>query len=107
MRRFVVKRQLIGEDKLQGDDKPDKDKMNMDATAASATSSVTPVAFGARRVKPLAPDLQAQIGRRLMALYDDVLQQPVPDRFRQLLNELDQKTGLPEAKRGTDAGDST
>lgn len=91
---------------MQGDDKPEKDKLTMDATSASANTSVTPVAFGARRVRPLAPDLQSQIGRRLMALYDDVLQQPVPDRFRQLLDELDQKTGVAEAKRAKDAGDS-
>ena len=39
----------------------------------------------------LSPTIQAQIGRRLLAVYDEVLQQPIPDRFRILLDHLDQK----------------
>ena len=38
-------------------------------------------------------DLQSQIGQQLRAVYDTVLSQPVPDRFVELLNELDTKTG--------------
>ena len=50
----------------------------------------------------LAPDIQVQIGRRLVAAYDHVLHQPVPDRFLLLLDELDRKNqgesdGLPDA----------
>ena len=48
-----------------------------------------------KRKAGLAPEIQAQIGARLMAAYDDVLQQPVPDRFRQLLEDLDAKTAKP------------
>ncbi|MCP8937252.1 hypothetical protein NK718_01885 [Alsobacter sp. SYSU M60028] len=33
------------------------------------------------------------IGQQLRAVYDSVLNQPVPDRFLELLNELDKKTG--------------
>ncbi len=36
-------------------------------------------------------NIQAQIGRRLLAAYDEVLRQPVPDRFRRLLDELEEK----------------
>lgn len=40
----------------------------------------------------LSPDVQGQIGRRLVAAYDHVLHQPVPDRFRLLLDDLDRKS---------------
>lgn len=42
---------------------------------------------------PLDNDMQAHIGRQLRAMYDTVVSQPVPDRFLELLNQLDAKTG--------------
>lgn len=42
---------------------------------------------------PLDNDLQAHIGRQLRAMYDTVVNQPVPDRFLELLNQLDRTTG--------------
>jgi hypothetical protein len=42
---------------------------------------------------PLASDLQSHIGRQLQAVYDEVLHEPVPDRFLKLLQELERKTG--------------
>ena len=39
--------------------------------------------------------VQDHIGRQLRAVYDDLLNQPVPDRFLELLEQLDQ--GKPEA----------
>jgi hypothetical protein len=39
----------------------------------------------------LDSDVQAHIGRQLRAGYVDILNQPVPDRFLELLAELDQK----------------
>jgi hypothetical protein len=41
------------------------------------------------KIVPLDTDLQAQIGRQLRAIYDGVLAQPVPDRFLELLDQLD------------------
>ncbi|PSC05256.1 hypothetical protein SLNSH_10115 [Alsobacter soli] len=38
-------------------------------------------------------DVHAQIGRQLRSIYDSVVSQPVPDRFLELLNQLDTKTG--------------
>jgi hypothetical protein len=35
------------------------------------------------------PELGEQIGRQLRSLYNDVLAQPVPDRFLDLLQTLD------------------
>ena len=40
--------------------------------------------------------LQGHIGRYLRHLYDDVVHQPVPDRFVQLLEELERKSGKSE-----------
>lgn len=37
----------------------------------------------------MSPDLQAHIGRHLRALFDEVAQEPVPDRFLQLLKDLE------------------
>ena len=39
----------------------------------------------------LAPDLQVQIGRQLRAVYDEVVEEGVPDRFLRLLEELERK----------------
>lgn len=39
----------------------------------------------------IEPDVQAHIGRQLRAGYVDILNQPVPDRFLELLAELDRK----------------
>jgi hypothetical protein len=37
----------------------------------------------------LGRDIQSKIGQQLRALYDDVVNQGVPDRFADLLNRLD------------------
>ena len=35
------------------------------------------------------PEISDQIGRQLRSVYNDVLAQPVPDRFLDLLKDLD------------------
>jgi hypothetical protein len=35
--------------------------------------------------------VQSRIGDQLRAMYDDLMQQPVPDRFRDLLEKLEKK----------------
>ena len=37
-------------------------------------------------------DVQAYIGRQLRAVYDDVVKQPIPERFLALMAQLDGKT---------------
>ena len=37
----------------------------------------------------LVPQIQDHIGRQLRSIYNDVLNQPVPDRFRELMEKLD------------------
>lgn len=41
----------------------------------------------------LDTDVQAHIGRQLRSGYVDILNQPVPDRFLELLAELDRREG--------------
>jgi hypothetical protein len=43
--------------------------------------------------------IQARIGDNLRAMYDELLQQPVPDRFRDLLGELEKPSDGSEQKR--------
>lgn len=38
---------------------------------------------------PLPQDVQARIGDKLKAMYQEIVQQPVPDRFKELLAQLD------------------
>lgn len=38
---------------------------------------------------------QARLGEQLRAMYDDLLQQPIPDRFVELLKNLDENEKLP------------
>lgn len=37
----------------------------------------------------LETDLQSHIGRQLRAVYDEIVNEPVPDRFLKLLEELE------------------
>jgi hypothetical protein len=45
----------------------------------------------------LSRDIQARLGQQLRSMYDDVVEQGVPDRFTDLLNRLDEngKKGKP------------
>lgn len=38
----------------------------------------------------LSSDLQAHIGRQLRAAFDEVAREPIPDRFLQLLKDLEE-----------------
>ena len=46
------------------------------------------------------PEISDQIGRQLRSVYNDVLAQPVPDRFLDLLKDLDAIPSLNEKKAG-------
>lgn len=37
--------------------------------------------------------VQCEIGRQLRAFYDDVISEPVPDRFLELLQQLEKSAG--------------
>ena len=59
----------------------------------SGTSMDTPASPSAAPRAPgrLGRDVQAKIGNQLRALYDDIVQEGVPDRFVELLQRLDDK----------------
>lgn len=40
----------------------------------------------------LSTDVQRKIGSQLRAMYDDVVRQGVPDRFTELLSQLDEQS---------------
>ncbi len=42
-------------------------------------------------VPVVGEDIQKHLGRKLKASYDDLVRQPVPDKFRQLLEELERR----------------
>ena len=42
--------------------------------------------------RPVSADMQQFIGRQLRAVFDDVAKQPIPDRFLELMKQLDGKT---------------
>lgn len=54
---------------------------------------------GAVNGTALGSDIQAKIGQHLRAMYDDVVRQGVPDRFLDLLLQLD-KTDDDSSKSG-------
>jgi hypothetical protein len=55
------------------------------AMEAAETRNKKPSAKPAK----LGREVQARLGQQLRAMYDDVLNQGVPDRFAELLNRLD------------------
>jgi hypothetical protein len=65
-----------------------------------AAVSILPVS---RRRKPgPRPEVVEQIGHRLASIYNEVLSQPIPDRFLDLLSELEAGESPPK-KTGTSA----
>lgn len=52
----------------------------------------------------LGSDIQAKIGQHLRAMYDDVVRQGVPDRFMDLLSQLDKPAAsqTPASRDGDD-----
>jgi hypothetical protein len=52
-----------------------------------------PAAAGPLPEGGMEPELQDHIGRQLRAIYDEVLDEPVPERFLKLLADLDNKQG--------------
>jgi len=56
-----------------------------------AATETTPKGSAPSNGAILEADLQTHIGRQLRAVYDEVVNEAVPDRFLQLLEELERK----------------
>jgi hypothetical protein len=50
-----------------------------------------PLKLGQGHEAQIDQAIQKHIGRKLQATYNDLVNQPVPDKFRQLLDELEQQ----------------
>ena len=64
------------------------------------------VELAAKSTIKLGPDLKAKIGEQLRAMYSDVVNEGVPDRFSEILRRLDE-SGAKEAstdKKNEDQG---
>ena len=66
---------------------PDAD--NGVSTDAGPSESGADAAGEGGRLGPT--DVQAYIGRQLRAVYDDVVKQPIPDRFLALMKQLEEQ----------------
>lgn len=54
--------------------------------------------------EPAAADLGRQIGARLRAMFDGVVTEPVPEKFRRLLDELERTSSKEDSSAPRDAG---
>jgi len=48
----------------------------------------------------LSRQIQDRIGQQLRAMYNDVVAQGIPDRFTELLKQMDQRTDASQKERG-------
>ena len=60
-----------------------------DRKATGRRKAMEPGAITGKPDAKLSREIQAKIGQQLRAMYDDVLNQGVPDRFSSLLTRLD------------------
>jgi hypothetical protein len=67
--------------------KGDKDGMK-DRKSAGSQSPVLSDATAGKKPQ-LSPEIQGKIGQQLRKIYDDMVNQGVPDRFADLLSRLD------------------
>lgn len=58
---------------------------------ASPGFSMHTQASGPKTEPTLGREVRSKIGQQLRAVYDDVVSQGVPDRFRELLDRLEQQ----------------
>jgi len=66
---------------------PDEDEMR--TRKPGSAPSMQPDDNSQKNASGLNREIQAKIGQQLRAIYDDVVQEGVPDRFAELLKQLD------------------
>jgi len=67
----------------------------VEAAAIASDEAAKDAPAGADRQQGVGQDIQNHLGRKLKASYDELVRQPVPDRFRQLLDELEKREKKP------------
>lgn len=86
--RFMKEQQ--GKSRSSAEQAPKDSDIGPQAGSGGSTGQGPGRASGTPR--PSGADVHAYIGRQLRAVYDDVAKQPVPDRFLELMKQLDTKT---------------
>ena len=67
----------------------------MTSNNESTAGDLATVDVGEQQTRAGSHDMQSFIGRQLRAVFDDVAKQPVPDRFLELMKQLEAKTSGP------------
>ena len=75
---------MVRNDQGSGGRPQDKDSKNMRSDMEDPAS--------ARRNAHIDPRVQNEIGKHLRAIYDDVINEPVPSKFMELLEKLERST---------------
>jgi hypothetical protein len=79
--------------------------MHMTGEKGNKLARVIPEASLGEKLVPdpkLDSGSQRRIGDQLRAMYDELMQQPVPDRFKDLLDQLDRKNLEREGRNDND-----
>ena len=73
-------------------------RTKMTTRKPETSPSMQPDAMNQKNASGLNREIQSKIGQQLRAIYDDVVQEGVPDRFADLLKQLDKAPteGKPE-----------
>jgi hypothetical protein len=74
----------------------------MNRRKASRFEAGTEVELSAKSTPKLGPEIKAKIGQQLRAMYSDVVNQGVPNRFSEILRRLDEAGAEGSADRGTE-----
>jgi anti-sigma factor NepR-like protein len=62
----------------------------MNRSKSPRSQSQAEVELSTKSTAKLGPDIKAKIGQQLRAMYSDVVNQGVPDRFSEILRRLDE-----------------
>ena len=73
----------------EADDAAGKQPVPPRPSSSESNDSMIEQGFSDAGVDPV---VQAHIGRELRSLFDEIVHQPVPDRFLELLQSLEKKT---------------
>jgi len=87
----VTKRTKLGESRIKGAPLRSSETSDLEYAPIKFQDIADANVLAEPRLKKISPkcDLSEQIGLGLRSVYDDILAQPVPDRFFELLRQLE------------------
>jgi hypothetical protein len=77
---------------MNPEEQNERDGLSIQDLSGSAEAAGAPSEPAGDAARPGVTDVQAYIGRQLRAVYDDVVKQPIPDRFLALMKQLEDGT---------------